>query len=120
MSGVSLNGKRKKLELDLKEVLDLVGYQFLLKEGKVRSSLEHWQTLNANPETSLRTHMPSPTGDASERVTDSHRQASPPRLPQHEADTEALEEQLVGTRITRKGDPHSQFTPPPSKMVDVG
>ena len=47
--------------------------------------------------------MPGPA-DAPERVTDSHREASPPRSPPHEADTVALGEQLVGTRITRKGD----------------
>ena len=38
-------------------------------------------------------------------VTDTHTEASPPRSPPHEADTVALEEQLEGTRLTRKGDP---------------
>ena len=42
--------------------------------------------------------------DAPDRVTDSHRAASAPRSPPHEADKVALEEQLEGTRITRKGD----------------
>ena len=37
----------EKLELDPKEICDFVGYQFDLKEGKVRPTLEHWQTLNA-------------------------------------------------------------------------
>ena len=37
-----------------------------------------------------------------------------------EVDTFSLEGQLEGTRITRKGDPHSQFTPPPPKMVTAG
>ena len=64
--------------------------------------------------------MPNPAADASDRITDSHREASPHRLPPHEADTVALEEQLEGTRITRKGDPRSQFTPPSSKMVAAG
>ena len=53
VSGVSLNSKHEKLELDLKQVFDLVDYRFSLKEGKVRSALEHWQTFNANAETSL-------------------------------------------------------------------
>ena len=41
--------------------------------------------------------------------TDTHKEASPPRSPPHEADTMALEEQqlLKGTRLTRKGDPSS-------------
>ena len=40
-------------------------------------------------------------------VTDTHTEASQPRLPPHEADTVALEEQLKGTTTTRKGDPSS-------------
>ena len=40
-------------------------------------------------------------------VTDIHTEASPPRLLPHEADTMAFEEQLKGTRLTRKGDPSS-------------
>ena len=41
-------------------------------------------------------------------VTDTHTEASPPRLPPHEADRVALEEQLKDTRLTRKGDPSSR------------
>ena len=51
--------------------------------------------------------MPSLAPDAPDRVTDSHREASAPSSPPHEADKVALEEQLEGTRITRKGDPSS-------------
>ena len=40
-------------------------------------------------------------------VTDTHTEVSPPRSPPHEANTVALEEQLEGTRLTRKGDPSS-------------
>ena len=63
--------------------------------------------MNANPETSLRTHRPCPAADAPERVTDTHREASPDMSPPHEADTVAFEEQLKGTRLTRKSDPSS-------------
>ena len=45
VSGVSLNGIMEKLELDLEQAFDLVGYQFSLKEGKLRSTLEPLQTL---------------------------------------------------------------------------
>ena len=34
-------------ELDPKQVSDFVGYQFDLKEGKIRPTLEHWPTLTA-------------------------------------------------------------------------
>ena len=51
--------------------------------------------------------MPGVAADAPDRVTDSYREASAPSSPPHEADKVALEEQLEGTRITRKGDPSS-------------
>ena len=42
-----MNGIMEKLELDLEQAFDLRGYQFSLKEGKVRPTLEHLQTLSA-------------------------------------------------------------------------
>ena len=36
---------KEKSELDLKQVFNFVGYQFDLKEGRVRPTPEHWQTL---------------------------------------------------------------------------
>ena len=35
----------EKLEMDSKQVFDFVGYQFDMKDGKVRPTLERWQTL---------------------------------------------------------------------------
>ena len=37
----------EKSELDPKQVFDFIGYQFNLKEGKVRPNPDRWQTLNA-------------------------------------------------------------------------
>ena len=37
----------EKSELDPKQAYDFVGYQFNLNEGKVRPTLERWQTLTA-------------------------------------------------------------------------
>ena len=34
----------EKLELDPKQVFDIIGYQFDLKEGKVKHTLDRWQT----------------------------------------------------------------------------
>ena len=45
-----------KSELDPKRVFDFVGYQFDLREGKVRLTLEHWQTL----QTKIRDLMTGP------------------------------------------------------------
>ena len=36
---------KEKSELEPKQVFNFVGYQFDLREGKVRPTLEHWQTL---------------------------------------------------------------------------
>ena len=47
VSGESLNGIMEKLEMDLEQAFDFRGYQFSLKEGKVRPTLEHLQTLSA-------------------------------------------------------------------------
>ena len=51
--------------------------------------------------------MPGLAADAPDRVTDSHREASAPSSPPHEANKVALEEQPEGTRITSKGEPSS-------------
>ena len=64
-----------------------------------------------NSATSLQTYLPGPTADVPDRVTDSHREASPPRSTPYEADTVALQKQLEGTTVTKVGNPHSQITP---------
>ena len=46
VSGIGLDGKHEKLELDPKQVFDFIGYKFNLKEDKVRPTLECWQTIN--------------------------------------------------------------------------
>ena len=60
--------------------------------------------------------MGSATG-VPHRAIDSQRIASPPRSTAYEAHAVELEKQLKCNRITRKGDPYPQVTPPPSKMV---
>ena len=69
-----------KLELDLEQAFDLRGYQFSLKEGKVRPTLEHLQTLSAIQKL-LRTNMPGPAAHAPDSITDSHSKARPHRWP---------------------------------------
>ena len=51
------------------------------------------------------------------RSTHSNRKASPPCSAPYETNTVALEKQLEGSRITRKGDISSQVAPPSLKMV---
>ena len=64
--------------------------------------------------------MTGPAADVPDRVTYSHKETSPPRSDPHETYTVALEKQLEGTRITRKGDPYPQISASPSKMVAGG
>ena len=80
VSRVRLDGKHGKLELDLKQVFELVGYQF--SAWKSSRSDPPWSVGRPwmqNTETSLRTHMPSPAADVPDRVTDSYRESSSPR-----------------------------------------
>ena len=64
--------------------------------------------------------LPGPTIHVPDRSTHSNRKTSPLRATSHEIHTVALEKQLEGPRITGKGDPGSQITPPPSKVVAGG
>ena len=51
---------KEKSELDPKQVFNFVGYQFDLKEGKVRPTLEHWQALINKIQTILSSPVSSP------------------------------------------------------------
>ena len=75
--------------MDQRQVFDFVGYQFNLKEGKVRPTLEDLEC--KNPDTSLGTHLPGVAADVPDRVTNSHREASQPRSSLYETNTMALE-----------------------------
>ena len=102
---------REKSELVPKQVFNFVGYQFDLKEGKVRPTTEYWQALTDKIQSILSCSCPS---------SHSNRKASPPRVTSHEAHTVALEKQLEGPRITKQCDPGPQVAPPPSKVVAGG
>ena len=64
--------------------------------------------------------VPGPEIHVPYRSTHSNRKTSPLKATTHEAHTVALEKQLEGPRITRKGDPCSQIPPPSSKVVAGG
>ena len=111
---------RGKSELVPKQVFNFVGYQFDLKEGRVRPTEERWQTLTDK----IRSILSDPVCPARQfmslRSTHSNRKASPLRATSHKTHTMALEKQLEGPRITGKGDPSPQVPPPPSKVVAGG
>ena len=110
---------KEKSELDPKQVFNFVGYQFDLREGKVRPTPEHWQSLT-DKILSIRSGVPGPEVHVPYRPANSHRKTSPPGATSYEAHTVALEKQLEGTRVTGKGDTRSQVAPPPLKMVAGG
>ena len=95
---------KKKSELDPKQVFNFVGYQFDLKEGKVRPTDSG--TLaglnNQDSSNTVRSSVPSLTVHVPHRSTYSNRQTRPPRSAPDDPHTNALEEQLEGTRVTRK------------------
>ena len=68
----------------------------------------------------VRSVVPGPAVHVPHRSTHSNRKASPPRATPHEAHTLALEKQLEGPRVTRKGDSSPQVAPPPPKAVVGG
>ena len=70
--------------------------------------------------TTVRSGVPGPAVHVPHRSSHSNRKASPPRATPHEAHTVALEKQLEGSRVTRKGDSSPQVTPPPPKVVAGG
>ena len=107
---------KEKSELEPKQVFNFVGYQFDLREGKVRPTPERWQTLTDK----ILSILSGPAVHVPHRTSHNHRKASPLRSPSHETHTVALEEQLDGTGITRKGDTRPQVAPPPLKAVAGG
>ena len=64
--------------------------------------------------------MPGPKIHVPHRSTHSNRKTSSLRATTHETHTVALEKQLEGPRVTRKGDAGPQIPPPPSKVVAGG
>ena len=69
---------------------------------------------------SVQSSLSGPAVHVPHRAPNSNRKASPPRSTAYETHTVALEEQLEGTRITRKGDTRPQIAPPPLKVVAGG
>ena len=100
----------EKSELVPKQVFNFLGYQF---------DLERWQALTDKIQ-SILSGVSGPTVHVPHRSSHSNRKASPPRANPHEAHTVALEKQLEGLKITRKGDTSPQIAPPPPKVEAGG
>ena len=101
------------VNMDPKQVFDFVGYQFDLKEGKVRPTLDRWQTLTTKIKVLL-------TGPVPHRGVDSNRKTGSLCPTPFEAYTVAPPTKLKGPGIPRKGDTSSQIAPPAFKTVPGG
>ena len=110
---------KEKSELAPKQVFNFVGYQFDLKEGKVRPTEERWQALT-DQINDVGSGLSGPEIHVPHRSPHSNRKTSPLRATPHETHTVALEKQLEGPRVTGKGDPGPQVPPPSSKVVAGG
>ena len=106
----------EKSELEPKQVFNFVGYQFDLKEDRVRPTLECWQTL----QTKIREIVSGPESNVLDRITDCHRKTSTFGLFTYETHTVAFQKQLESARDNGKDHPHSKINPPTSKMVARG
>ena len=112
---------KEKSELESKEVFNFVGYQFDLREGKVRPTPDRWQTLQ-DKILSILSSSVCPVWQFMSLIgllTATEKQVHLGRL--HMIPIQwHLEEQLEGTGITRKVYTRSQVAPPPPKVVAGG
>ena len=105
---------KEKSELDPRQVFSFIGYQFGQTHTRALAGFDR-----QNLDNSVRSGVSGLAVHVPHRAPNSHRKASPPRSTPYETHTVALEEQLEGTRVTRKGDTCPQVTPPPFKVRNV-
>ena len=111
---------KAKSELEPNQVFNFVGYQFDSKEGRVRPTPEHWQTL----QTKIRELISSPVCPVQKLMsligllTATEKQVYLGRL--HMRPIVAPQKQLEGPRDNGKGHSHPKVTPSTSEMVAGG
>ena len=109
----------EKSELEPKQVFDFVGYQFDLRSGRVRMTLDRWQSLQDKIQALLL--LPAcPAVHVPDRSANSHTKTSSPRPATHETHTVASQKQLEGTRISREDYPSTKVPAPSLTMVARG
>ena len=121
LSGTRLAGEQGKVRTGPK-----TGFQ--LRRLPVRPEREQGQTHTRalagldrqDSVTTVRSCVPGPAVHVPHRSSHSNGKASPPSATPHETHTLALEKQLEGSRVTRKGDSSPQVAPPPPKVVAGG
>ena len=90
-----------KSELDTKQVFEFIGFQFDLKECKVRPTVDRWVDTDCKNQRVINwTLLSGPSTDVPHGAVDSHRRASPPKATSHDAHTVLPQKQLEGQRRT--------------------
>ena len=112
---------QEKSELEPKQIFNFVGYQFDLKQGRVRPTQERWQGLQVkireilvSPVCPVRNFMSLIGLLTATEKTGSYGQTT------HEAYTVAPQEQLEDAGNVGEGHSHSKITSPTSEMVAGG
>ena len=92
----------EKSELEPKQILDFVGYQFDLRAGGGPTDTGPLaESPGQNTRNTVTTGLSGPVVHVSDRFTNSHRKTSSPRPTAHETHTVASQKQLESTRVTR-------------------
>ena len=121
LSEIRVAGEQGKVRAGSQQVFNFVGYQFDLKEGKVRPTEERWQALTHK----IRSILSDPLCPVRQFMsliglhTATGKQVHLGRLHMRPIQWH-LKKQLKGPRVTGKGDPGPQIPPPPSKVVAGG
>ena len=115
LSRTRLAGKQEEVRTGAKTGFQLRRLPVTLERGQGQTHIRVLTGLDRqNSDNCVRSSLSAPAVHVPHRASNSHRKASPPRSTSYETHTVALEEQLEGTRVTRKGDTCSQIAPPPT------
>ena len=121
LSRTRLAGEQGEVRTGPKAGFQLHGLQLRPQGGQGQTHTRALADLNRQDMViSVRSGVSGPAVHVPHRTSNSHRKASLSRSTSYETHTLALEEQLEGARITRKGDTCSQVAPPPLKVVAGG
>ena len=121
LSGTRLAGEQGKVRAGPKTGFQLHRLPVRPERGQGQTHTRALAGLDRQDSVStIRSGVPGLAIYVPHRSSHSNRKASPPRATPHETHTVALEKQLEGSRVTRKGDSSPQVAPPPPKVVAGG
>ena len=112
LSGTRVAGEQGKVRAGPQTALQLRRLPVRPERGQGQTNRRTLADLNRQDQiNTVGSGLPGPSIHVPHRSTHSNRKTSTPGVTSHEAHTVALEKQLEGTRVTRKGDPSPQLPP---------